>query len=146
VKGSTDKYDVVIDTGVLVSALKSNRGASFRILSLLASRKFQFHLSVPLVCEYEAVLKRAGLGLKWSFGEIDELLDIICLVGVKHDISYLWRPLLRDAGDEFVAELAVAARADAIVTYNVRDFKAIEKFGIEVVTPKDFLGAIGEAR
>ncbi len=53
---------------------------------------------------------------------------------------------MRDAGDEFVAELAVAARADAILTYNVRDFKGIEKFGIEVVTPKDFLVAIGEAR
>jgi len=146
VKGSTDTYDVVIDTGVLVSALKSTRGASFVILSLLASGKFKFHLSVPLVCEYEAVLKRASLDLQWSFNEINELLDIICLVGVKHDISYLWRPLLRDAGDEFVAELAVAAGVDAIVTYNVRDFKGMEKFGVEVVTPKEFLIAIGEAR
>jgi putative PIN family toxin of toxin-antitoxin system len=121
------KYHIVIDTGVLVSALKSRRGASFKILSLLPSGKFTFHLSVPLVFEYEAVLKRAGLGLNWTPDEIEELLDIICLLGVKHDIWYLWRPLLQDAGDEFIAELAVTAQADAIVTHNVRDFRGVGK-------------------
>ena len=101
------KYRVIIDTGVLVSALKSNRGASFKILSLMPSGKFEFHLSVPLVCEYESVLKRTELGIQWTLEEIDELLDIICLLGIKHEIWYLWRPLLQDAGDEFIAELAV---------------------------------------
>lgn len=80
------KYHIVIDTGVLVSALKSKRGASFKILSLLRSGKFAFHLSVPLVFEYEAVLKRAELDIKWTSVEIEELLDIVCLLGVKHDI------------------------------------------------------------
>jgi predicted nucleic acid-binding protein len=53
---------------------------------------------------------------------------------------------LRDAGDEFVAEVAVTAQAEAIVTHNVRDFGGIEKFGIEVLTPKEFLQRIGEAK
>ncbi len=140
------KHGFVIDTNVLVSALKSKRGASYKILSLMPTGKFEFHLSVPLVCEYESVLKRSDLNLTWTTDEIDELLDIICLFGVKHEIWYLWRPLLQDAGDEFVAEVAVTAQAEAIVTQNIRDFKGMNKFGIEVLTPKEFLQRIGEAK
>ena len=140
------KYRIVIDTGVLVSALKSNRGASFKILSLMPSGKFEFHLSVPLVCEYESVLKRTELGIQWTSEEIDELLDIICLLGIKHEIWYLWRPLLQDAGDEFIAELAVTAQVDAIVTHNVRNFRGVERFGIKVLTPREFLQEIGEVK
>ena len=140
------KHGFVIDTNVLVSALMSKRGASYKILSLMPTGKFEFHLSVPLVCEYESVSKRSELNLTWTMDEIDELLDIICLLGVKHEIWYLWRPMLQDAGDEFVAEVAVTAQAEAIVTLNVRDFKGMEKFGIEVLTPKEFLQRIGEAK
>ena len=140
------KSGFVIDTNVLVSALMSNRGASYKILSLIPTGKFEFHLSVPLVCEYESVLKRSELKLTWTIDEIDELLDIICLLGVKHEIWYLWRPLLRDVGDEFVAEVAVAAQAEAIVTQNIRDFKGMDKFGIKLLTPKEFLQRIGEAK
>jgi putative PIN family toxin of toxin-antitoxin system len=138
--------DIVIDTAVLVSALRSSRGASFRILSLITSGKFEFHLSVPLIIEYESALKRPEMSLPWTPEEIDELLDIICLFGIKHDIWYLWRPLSRDVGDDFVAELAVTATADAIVTHNVRDFDGMKNFGIRVLTPKEFLVEIGEAR
>lgn len=139
------KLSIVIDTSVLVAGLKSKRGASFKILSLMPSGKFEFHLSVPLVCEYESVLKRTELGIDWTSAELDELLDIICFLGVKHNIWYLWRPLLPDVEDEFIAELAIAAQADAIVIHNVRDFKGIEKFGIKVLTPKEFLQELGEA-
>ena len=140
------KHGFVIDTNILVSALMSNRGASYKILSLMPTGKFEFHLSVPLVCEYESVLKRRELNLTWTMDEIDELLDIICLLGVKHEIWYLWRPLLQDVGDEFVAEVAVTAQAEAIVTQNTRDFKGLDKFGIKVLTPKEFLQSIGEAK
>ena len=140
------KSGFVIDTNVLVSALKSKRGASYRILSLMPTGKFEFHLSVPLVYEYESVLKRSDLKLTWAADEIDELLDIICLFGVKHEIWYLWRPFLQDVGDEFVAELAVTAQAEAIVTQNIRDFRGVEKFGVKLLTPKEFLQHIGEAK
>lgn len=140
------KHGFVIDTNILVSALMSKRGASYKILSLLPTGKFEFHLSVPLVCEYESVLKRSELKLTWTRDEIDELLDIICLLGVKHEIWYLWRPFLQDAGDEFVAELAVTAQAEAIVTLNTRDFKGMDKFGIKLLKPKEFLQRIGEAK
>jgi predicted nucleic acid-binding protein len=49
-------------------------------------------------------------------------------------------------GDGFVAEVAVTAQAEAIVTQNTRDFKGLDKFGIKVLTPKEFLQSIGEAK
>lgn len=116
------------------------------MLSLLSSERFTFHLSGPLVCEYEAILKRPTLEINWSNDEINELLDIICFLGVKHDIWYLWRPLLQDAGDEFVAELAVTAQVDAIITHNVKDFIGMDRFGIKVITPKELLLEIGETK
>ena len=137
-------HGIVIDTCVVASAVKSKRGASFKLLSLIESDKFVFHLSVPLVCEYQDVLKRSEFGDTWTEAEIDELLDLICSIGVKHDIWYLWRPLLQDEGDEFVAELAIAAQAGSIVTFNKKDFKSVEKFGVKILTPQEFLREIGE--
>jgi predicted nucleic acid-binding protein len=64
-------------------------------------------------------------------------------LGVKHEVWYLWRPFLNDPGDELVAETAVTAQAEAIVTMNVRDFRGMEMFGIETLTPKEFLQRIG---
>ncbi len=137
---------IVIDTNVLVSALRSKQGASFKLLSLLRSEKFKFHLSVALVCEYEDVLKRENIGINLSREEIDGLLDVLCLLGEKNRIWFLLRPLLEDEKDEFVAELAVNARVDAIVTYNVKHFQNIRQYGVEVLTPSEFLRLIGEIK
>jgi len=57
---------------------------------------------------------------------------------------FLWRPVLKDPKDDHVLELAVEASAQFIVTYNLRNFAGAEKFGIQVVTPKEFLKVIGE--
>ena len=137
-------WQIVIDTNVLVAALKSKRGASFKILSLLKSGKYKIHLSVPMVLEYEDVLSRSELNLNLTEKEIERLLDIICLLGVKHEIWYLWRPISLDAKDEFVAELAINAQVDAIVTYNIKDFVNLNKFGVKIVTPREFLEMLGE--
>jgi len=137
-------WKIIIDTNVLIAALKSKRGASFKILSLLRSGKFQFYLSVPLVCEYEEVLKRQEIGLNLTEKEIENLLDTICLLGVKQQIWFSWRPIASDEKDEFVAELAINARVDAIVTHNVKDFRNLKKFDVKVLTPGEFLPLIGE--
>ena len=49
---------VVIDTNVLLSALKSKKGASYAVVSQLPSSLFQITLSVPLYSEYQDVLTR----------------------------------------------------------------------------------------
>jgi putative PIN family toxin of toxin-antitoxin system len=135
---------IVIDTCVLVSALKSKQGASYKILSLINANKFSFHISTALVLEYEDVLKRLRLKLNLTTLDIDKLLDILCLLGNKQQVYFQWRPLLNDEKDDFVGELAVNAKVDAIVTHNIKDFQNIKKFGVQVLTPQGFLRQIGE--
>ena len=62
----------------------------------------------------------------------------------QREVFYLWRPFLKDARDDMVLELAVGAECNFIVTYNKRDFRGVERFGIAVVTPKEFLQKVGE--
>ena len=129
---------VVLDTNVLVAAMRSNEGASFLLLRELAwEPRFRVCISVPLVMEYEMALKRTT-GLKAR--EADRIVDYLCEVGNKREIYFLWRPFLRDPKDEMVLEVAVEARAEAIVTHNVRDFGGVEeRFGIRILRPGEFL-------
>jgi predicted nucleic acid-binding protein len=64
-------------------------------------------------------------------------------VGLKQQVFFLWRPTLRDPKDDMVLELAVAGACSAIVTYNVRDFRGTERFGIEVWSPAGLLRKAG---
>lgn len=131
---------------MLVAALRSQRGASYLLLSFLGDERFEINISVPLVLEYEAVAKGLVAEIPLNEEEIDDILDYICAVGRKWKVHYLWRPYLKDAKDDMVLELAVAAGCEVIVTYNKRDFAGVEAFGLEVMTPKEFLEEIGELR
>jgi putative PIN family toxin of toxin-antitoxin system len=129
---------VVLDTCVLVAAWRSSLGASFEIIRLLRRRRFEIAVSVPLVVEYESALLR-HLSPARRAADVTSLVDYLCLVAHKQDIFFLWRPLLRDPNDDMVAELAVANRADAIITHNLKDFSAAADLGIRVLTPGSFL-------
>jgi putative PIN family toxin of toxin-antitoxin system len=135
---------VVLDSSVLVAALRSRLGASFRLLQALRAGRYEIALSVPLVLEYEASLLRHAEQLGLSEAEVDVLVDYLCSVGVGQRIHFLWRPVLHDPRDEFVLELAVAARCQAIVTHNTRDFTGADRFGVEVLTPGQFLRRLEE--
>lgn len=139
------RLEVVIDTNVLVSALKSKRGASFKLLTLIGQNKFDINLSVPLILEYEDVAKRLIGGTALNEEDINDILDYICSVSNRREIYYLWRPFLKDPKDDMVLELAVTSNCDMIVTYNKKDFKGVEEyFGIRLLTPKELLLEIGE--
>ncbi len=129
---------VVLDTNVLVAALRSRRGASFAVLSAVGTGAFEVVLTVPLVLEYEAVLLRPGL-VPASADDIGAVLDYLCAVGHHQTVHYLWRPRLRDPKDDMVLEATVAAGCGAVVTHNVRDFGAAAGLGVEPVTPAAFL-------
>jgi putative PIN family toxin of toxin-antitoxin system len=138
--------EIVIDTNVLVTGLMSSRGYAFRLLQLVGTGRFEINLSVPLLLEYEDVLRRESLNLPVSAAAIDAVLDYHCSVARHHTIFFLWRPFLRDAKDELVLELAVKARCDYIITYNQRDFQGVQKqFGLQVIDPREFLILLGEA-
>ena len=130
---------VVLDSSVLVAALRSRRGASFRLLELLQDGRFDIAVSVPLVLEYEAALVRHAGELHLSREDAVGVVDFLCRVGHRQDIHYLWRPSLPDPQDEFVLELAVAANCEAIITHNVRHFVGAKKFKPQVLTPSAFL-------
>lgn len=134
---------IVIDTNVLVSALRSRRGASYKLVSLLPSDRFTIVISVPLIFEYEGVLRRGNLPSEISEEDISDFIDFLCYVGYQQDIFFLWRPFLPDPSDDLVLEVAVAAGCEAIITYNKRHFRNIEKFGLRALDPKEFLAEIG---
>jgi len=138
-----DAPRVVIDTNVLVAALRSRRGASFRLFELIDSGKFHPCISVPLVLEYEAAAKDLIGRVSLRERDVDTVIDYVCKVASHHQIYYLWRPFLKDAKDDMVLELAVTAACDAIVTYNVRHFEGAEKFGLKIMTAKELLQQIG---
>lgn len=136
------KYKIVIDTNVILSALRSTKGASFKLLSLVDKKLFEFSLSVPLFIEYEAVAKRKTQQLRLEESVIDDILDYLTEVGDKREIYFLWRPFLRDPKDDLVLEVAVESKSDFIISFNKKDFKNVEKFGLKVLTPQEFLRLI----
>jgi putative PIN family toxin of toxin-antitoxin system len=135
---------VVLDTNVLFAGLWSRVGASFRLLELILSERIRPALSVPLVLEYEMVLKRAAAELNLEPRDIDAFLDYLCAVGHQQRIHFLWRPALRDPRDELVLELAVAAGCRHIVTHNVKDFAGADRFGVMALPPAAYLRHLGE--
>ncbi len=130
---------LVLDTNVLVAALRSRRGSSFRLLERLGDGSFVPCVSVGLLFEYEAVLKRPEMGFALSPSDVDDVLDYLVALSRRQEIHFLWRPTLRDPADDMVLELAVAAGADRIVTFNTRDFAGSESFGVRAVTPRVLL-------
>lgn len=135
---------IVLDTNVFVSALRSRRGASFRLLGLIGTGRFEVELSVPLALEYEAVGRRVLPDTTLTEPAFEAILDFVCGSARHREVFYSWRPCLADPGDDMVLELAVAAGGAAVVTFNRADFRGAERFGVRVLSPQEFLAEIGE--
>jgi putative PIN family toxin of toxin-antitoxin system len=130
----------VLDTDVLVAALRSDRGASRQLLITALDGEIEVLASVPLLVEYEAVLTRpehlkaSGLTAK----QMNEVLDAVAKVSIPVHLRFLWRPQLKDPADEMVLETAVNGGADRLVTFNVRHLAAAAReFGVRVIQPRD---------
>ncbi|MBC8043265.1 MAG: putative toxin-antitoxin system toxin component, PIN family [Rhizobacter sp.] len=132
---------IVIDTNVVISAFRSKRGASALLMRLVGQSKFTVAVSVPLFLEYEEQLQRKT---ELSIAEIEIFLSTLYAQVEKHLVGISLRPLLTDRDDDMLAELAVDAKCEFVVSYNKRDLKPVEQLGIQVVTPKEFLQRIGE--
>ena len=132
---------IVIDTNIIVSALKSRNGGANKLLSIIGDDKYISCISVPLILEYEEVTTR--IFPRMPKQDINDLLDYICKESLQSPIYYLWRPILKDPKDDMVLEVAVSSSADAIVTYNLKDFLPAKDFGIALASPKEILIAIG---
>jgi len=137
----------VLDTGVLVAAFRSDAGASRQVLEAARVRRFELLLSVPLMLEYESVLTRpehlAASGA--SREDVSAVLDELASVGKAVELVIRMRPTLSDPNDEMVLETAINGRADAIVTFNARDFRpAAARFRCWVLSPRELIRRLAE--
>ena len=129
----------VLDTNVILSGLRSRNGASYQVLRMLYQDKFKIVVSVPMILEYEVILKSKLDRNIYTDEIIDKLLDSLCAIGERSRVFYLWRPYLKDPFDDHVLELALASEAEYIVTYNKKDLIKAEDLGIKVVDSREFL-------
>lgn len=136
---------VVLDTSVLVAAIRSNSGAANAVPEAGLRDTFAILISTPLLLEYQSVMTRtehliaAGL----TAVEVDALIDSICIHATEVPLKRSWRPELPDPDDEMVLETALNGKADAIVTLNLADFALVtNRFGIAILKPQDLLQRI----
>ncbi len=136
---------LVLDTNVVVAALRSPNGASAALLTAARHGRATLLATVALALEYEAVCRQAEhrLASGLSDREVDIFLDALIALAEPVETHFMWRPQLRDPGDEMVLEAAANGGADALVTFNVRDFGiAPSHFGVEVLLPREAIRRI----
>jgi putative PIN family toxin of toxin-antitoxin system len=136
---------MVLDTDVLVAAMRSPGGASAAILRSVRKGRVTLLLSVPLALEYEAVCQKSEHRLAAGLNErqVDTFVNAVIAMAEPVETHFLWRPQLRDPNDEMVLEVAVNGRADALVTFNVRDYgEAPSLFGVDLLLPQTAIARI----
>ena len=134
---------VVLDTASMAAAIRSGSGASRQLLTAGLQRRLTLVVSVPLMIEYQAVMTRPEhlRAASLTATDVGALLDAVAVVAEPARLAFLWRPALRDPDDDMVLETAVNGRADAVVTFNLRDFaEHVRRFGIEAWAPATAVG------
>ena len=134
---------IVIDTSVLISALIGTQGPSREVLRQCLQRTYNPLISNALFLEYEDVSKRKKILelCPLTNNEIRELLNALYKTCRWVPIYFLWRPNIKDEGDNFLIELALAGSASCIITNNIRDLKNAELSfpNLRIETPEQFL-------
>ena len=136
---------LVLDTDVIVAAMRSATGASAELLLRIRRGRATMLATVPLFVEYEAVLSRPEhlLDAHVTRDDVGKFITVLAALIEPVEPHFLWRPQLRDADDEMVLEAAVNGHAQAIVTFNQRDFRTVvDRFGVELLLPRDALRRI----
>lgn len=127
-----------MDTDVMVAAMRSPGGASVALLRAARANRTTLLATVPLCIEYESVCSRPEHVAAAGFSAADLTVFLDAVIGLVEPVQawFLWRPQLRDPGDEMVLEAAVNGQAEAIATFNRRDFlPRSARFGVEVLLP-----------
>ena len=134
---------IVVDTSIVISALIGSQGPSRKVIRKCLLNDYTPLISNSLFLEYEDVSSRERIINLCSITNEEKRKLLNAFYHVCHWVSihYLWRPNIKDEGDNFLIELAVAGNADYIVTNNINDFKNAQlKFpNIQIVTPEKLL-------
>ena len=134
---------IILDTNIIVGACLGSRYDNLVIRGCLTGN-FTPLVSHALLYEYEDLIGRESVfdhPVALIFTEREVLFNALYSVCRLIDVSYLWRPNLKDEGDNFIVELAVAGNADYIITKNLKDFRQSELIfdSFKVITPKQLL-------
>jgi uncharacterized protein len=127
---------IVLDTNVLVSGLLSAFGTSAQIVKMASSGVLEIYHDARVLTEYREVLRRPEFRLDAT--HVDALLEQIEAYG--HGVAT--KPLekkLPDPKDEPFLEVTLAANAECLVTWNIKDVPAHSRQGVKVVKPSEFL-------
>lgn len=132
---------LVLDTDVIIAALRSLKGASAQLVASARLGHVELLTSVALTLEYEEVCHRhehvSAAGVNRA--DVDNFLEVLANIATPVPIRYQWQPQLNDPDDEMVLAAAINGHADAIVTFNIRHYHPAKRFGIEVINPGDIL-------
>jgi putative PIN family toxin of toxin-antitoxin system len=134
---------IVIDTSVFISSLISPEGTSRELIRSCLKGTYQPLMGNSLLCEYESVIHQDIIQQKCplSIEEIEILLNALLSVSQWVSIYYLWRPNLKDEGDNHLIELAIAGGANIIATYNRKDFLQTQLLfpNLQILTPDNII-------
>lgn len=131
---------VVLDTDVVVAAMRSPAGASAALLRAVRKGQITLLVSVPLAIEYESLCMRAEHRTAAGLSASEAAIFVTAVIAMAEPVEshFLWRPQLRDPNDEMVLEAAVNGRAEALVTFNRKDYGDVPaRFGVTVLLPKE---------
>ena len=132
--------DLVIDSNILVSGLRSSLGASHAVLQRIRfDERLRLHVSTPVVLEYEEVLIRELVPSHFTADQISSFLDDLIARSIRHASIVRRRPISPDPDDDALIELALTSGADALITHNLSDFTAINQLGVALLTPGELL-------
>lgn len=126
---------IILDTSVIVSALRSTVGASYQLIDWIDTGRFISYISNSMIYEYVEVSHRLVGTIRLNLNEIDDILNYVIGSSRRARLYYVWRPVVKDLNDDFVAEAAICSNCEYLVTHNVRDFQGLESYGVKVITP-----------
>ena len=132
----------VLDTSVLITALRSNTGAAAETIRLAFRGELTILMDYKLACEYRDVALRAEQlqGSGRSQAQTSLILDALEAIAEPVYVVFQYRPLSPDANDDLVLDVAINGNAEAIVTNNTKHFReAAQRFHLAVLIPAELL-------
>jgi putative PIN family toxin of toxin-antitoxin system len=129
---------LVLDTNIVISAALKPVGLQRTVLLLAITKPARLYVSRGILDEYQEVLSRRELGIRKGLRQ--QLLQQI------KNRSYTVSPVsalevTRDPEDNMFVECADAARADYLVTGNLKDFPRFWK-QTKIITPREFISLV----
>jgi uncharacterized protein len=129
---------LVIDTNVVISAALKPEGLQRTTFILAITKPARLYVSQPILEEYADVLSRPELkirkGLRRQFLQLIRNRGNLVVPSRRLEVS-------SDPDDNRFLECADAARADYLVTGNLRHFPRFWK-KTKIITPREFIGLV----